>query len=182
MNSRSLQLSVLVLAVSVAGPAAAGSYIGAGAGQASLDACDDLKALGATRCDDEDTGFKIFGGIELNENIAFEGSYLDYGEVTASDEEDSLSGDLTAVTFSVVGMIPLNEQFSILAKLGFAFWDAEVSVSGQGSIDENDTDLFLGLGAGFDFTETLGIRGEWERIDVDGDDADLLSISAVLKF
>ena len=182
MSYRLLQVSAIMFATAVSVPAFAGGYVGAGAGQASADVCGELHALGATRCDDEDTGFKIFGGYQVNENFAVEGSYVDYGDITASDGEVSLKGEITAFAISGVGVIPVTEQFSIFGKLGVAFWDAEASASGFGSVSDDGTDLTYGVGAGFDVTDAFGLRGEWERLDSDGDDVDLLSVSAVLKF
>ena len=64
---------VAVMLFLVAGTAAAQGYIGAGAGITNMDLCDDLTALGATTCDDEDTGMKIFGGFKFNPNFATRG-------------------------------------------------------------------------------------------------------------
>ena len=177
-----LKTSVIALALALSGSAFAGGYVGAGVGQASVDACGDLLALGATSCDDEDTGFKFFGGYELNENIAIEGSYTDYGELSASAGATSVTLEATAFAIAGKGTIPLNDRFSLFAKLGFAFWDAEASAIGFGSVDDDGTDLTYGFGAEVALSDTIGFRGEWERLDADGDDVDLLSISAVLKF
>ena len=65
---------VAVLLFAVAGTAAAQGYIGVGAGLTAVDLCDDLFALGATSCDDEDTGLKLFGGYKFNPNFAVEGA------------------------------------------------------------------------------------------------------------
>jgi OOP family OmpA-OmpF porin len=182
MKRNTLKTSIIVLAVAMSGPAFAGGYLGAGIGQASTDICDELFALGATSCDEEDTGFKFFGGYEMNQNIAIEGSYMDYGELDASDGSTSVNADVTALALSVKGMIPLNENFSIFAKLGAAFWEADASATGFGSIDEDGTDLIYGLGAEIAINKTFGVLGEWEQLDADGEDVDLLSISAIMRF
>ena len=182
MKHTQVRASTIALAIAMSGPVFAGGYIGAGIGLASIDVCGDLIAAGATSCDDEDTGFKIFGGYDFNENIGIEGGYTDYGELTASDGITTVTAELTAFAISGKGAIPLNDNISVFGKLGVAFWDAEASASGFGSADADDTDLTYGIGAEFDVNETFGVRGEWERLDADGEDVDLLSISAILKF
>jgi OOP family OmpA-OmpF porin len=52
---------------------------------------------------------------------------------------------------------------------------------------KNRTDYKLGLGAEFDFTKNVGVRGEWERYRVsDGfsgrTDVDVFSASLLYKF
>lgn len=56
-----------------------------------------------------------------------------------------------------------------------AFWDAQAYAKGFGSVDDDGTDLTVGLGAEVAVSETVGIRGEWERLDADSDDVDLIS-------
>lgn len=157
-----------------------GFYIGAGGGFTSVDVCGDLVALGATSCDDEDVGFKIFGGLKFNQFFGAEIGYVDLGEVSAS-----LSGvgvDVGADGFQVaaVGTYPI-EQFSLLGKVGVFFWDAEAS-AGAASVSDDGTDIMFGVGGEFHFTPQLSVRGEWERYDFDGDDVDMFSASVIYRF
>jgi OOP family OmpA-OmpF porin len=160
----------------------AAGYVGAGIGQSSVDVCDELLLLGATQCDDEDTGFKVFGGVEMNRNLALEATYTDYGEMTASSGLTAVTVETTALAIAGKGTVPLSDTFALFGKLGLAFWDAEASATGFGSIEDDGTDLTYGLGVELSLSEVFGIRGEWERLDADGDDLDLLSVSAVLRF
>ena len=76
-------------------------------------------------------------------------------------------------------------MFQVFAKLGMAYWNDEAkATAGLGSASEDDdgTDLTFGGGVEFSFVQEFGLRGEWERIDFDGEDVDLLSISGVFNF
>jgi len=161
-------------------PAANGLYVGAGVGQASYDVCGDLGA-GLTSCDDEDTGWKVFGGYDFSENLAVEAAWVDLGEVSASVAGGTATAEVDGIAVNLKLTQPLNEAFGIFGKVGFISWDAEGGGVASG-VDDDGNDLTYGLGAEYMFSSQVGVRGEWERFDIDDEDADLLSISAVLKF
>lgn len=160
--------------------AANGLYVGAGVGQASYDVCGAL-GTGLTSCDDEDTGWKVFGGYDFNENLAIEAAWVDLGEVSASGAGGTATVEVDGIAVDLKATLPLNEAFGIFGKVGFISWDAEGGGLASGA-DDDGNDLAYGIGAEYMFSSQFGIRGEWERFDVDDEDADLLSIGAVLKF
>jgi OOP family OmpA-OmpF porin len=191
-------------------------YVGAGAGQAETDvsASDYDAALAgkgyttSSSIDDSDTGWKLFGGYELTRNWAVEGAYVDLGEVTSSTlvsspplptavEQQQFVDDAAPVHpysvdgFSLVGKgtWPVNDRFSVFAKLGIFIWEADILVRCVGCAtqvsspdDESGTDWTGGVGAGYDFSDDLGIRFEYERFATDRDDVDFLSASVLYRF
>ncbi len=157
-----------------------GFYVGAGGGFTSVDVCDDLNALGATSCDDDDVGFKIFGGLKFNQYFAAEAGYVNLGEVSATLLGVGVDVDADGFQLAAVGMYPI-EQFSLLGKVGIYFWDLEAS-GGGATVSDDGTDIMFGIGGAFHFTPQLSVRGEWERFDFDGDDVDLFSASIVYNF
>ena len=176
MNKTKL-IGAILLTLGITGTALAqnGFYAGASVGQATIDACD-----GVINCDDEDTGWKIFGGWELNPNIAFEAAYVDFGEISGSIGGSSVSAEVDGWSLAAKGMLPLNEQFGVFGKFGMIMWDVEGC--GADSVFEDDgTELIFGLGAQYMFTDHFGIVGEWDWYDID-DDVDLFSIGALYKF
>lgn len=156
-------------------------YIGASAGITSVDVCDDLSGLGVTSCDDEDTGLKIFGGYKFNPNFAVEGLWADLGEVSATGAGGTASVAVDGFGVAAVGMIPLNPQFSIFGKIGAFMWDASGGGAASGT-DDDGTDIMFGAGVGWNFTPKFGLRAEWERFDIDGDDVDFLSVGLQFNF
>jgi OOP family OmpA-OmpF porin len=159
-----------------------GAFVGASVGQTTYDICDDLNALGATSCDDKDTAYKVFGGYKFNPNLFLEGGYTDFGELTASGPGGSASAEADALFFSVAGAIPLGDRASVYGKVGLFFWDASLSATGFPDSSEDGNDLLFGAGASFDLTSQIGIRGEWERYDLDGDNVDMLSVGVQFMF
>jgi OOP family OmpA-OmpF porin len=176
MNKTRL-IGAILLTLGITGTAFAqnGIYAGASIGQATIDACD-----GITSCDDEDTSWKIFGGWELNPNIAFEAAWVDFGEISGSMGGSAVRAETDGWSFAAKGMLPLNERFGVFGKFGMIMWDVEGSGAASG-IDDDGTDLMYGIGGQYMFTKRFGIVGEWEWYDID-DDVDLFSIGALIKF
>lgn len=154
-------------------------YLGASVGENSI---EEDNVFAGQDFDDSDTGFKAFGGYQFHRNFAVEGNYTVFG-----DTEDDIAGINTEVEFytfgiNLVGIAPIAERFDLFAKLGFAYWDAEVKAFGI-SDDEDGTDLSYGLGARFNFNEQVSARAEYEGIDVDGlDRADFISMGMEFNF
>lgn len=176
-------IGAMILAMGMAGSVFAGNgfYAGASVGQSSADVCGDLLAVGATGCDDNDTGWKLFGGYNLSENFAVEGAWVDLGEVSASVGATALGVELDGFVIDAKATLPINDQFGIFGKLGFIMWNADGTGAASGT-DDDGTDFAFGLGAQYMLTDQFGLVGEWERFDLDGDDVDLLSIGAMMKF
>lgn len=171
--------SLVCLAAWIATPAGAqvrapdsGIYGGFGIGSTD----NDLPGA----IDSSDTGWKLFGGYQINRNFAVEGGYVDLGRVA----RPGAAFDSTALHVSGLAILPVNQQFSMFGKLGLA--RTETDVFGFGTRD--NTDPAYGLGLRFDLNRQFGIRGEWERFRIDGrpvvgkSDTDLFSISGVVRF
>ncbi|HSS66877.1 MAG TPA: outer membrane beta-barrel protein, partial [Gammaproteobacteria bacterium] len=125
----------------------AGFYVGAGGGFTTVDLCDDLRAIGATSCDDSDVGFKVFGGFKFNQYFAAEAGYADLGEVSASAPGVTATAEVDGFQVAAVGSYPI-EQVSLLAKVGIYAWDGEISTN-VGNFDDDGTDIMFGLGGAF---------------------------------
>lgn len=174
-----------------------GFYAGGAVGQSKLkDACNDSAPLS---CDDKDTGYKIFGGYQINENFGAELGYVNLGKATFSGVDPSLgagpvSANIKAKGFEVlgVGTVPLADKLSAYGKLGFFRWDLDASVTvgaTSGSLSESGTDVTYGIGLKYDFAKNIGARLEWQRYKDLGKDAttgksdvDLFSLGVVFKF
>ena len=188
-------LGVGLFAVSAAGVAQDGRfYAGGSLGQAELDGfCSDvdgiLASVGGTlrSCDEKDTAWKIFGGYRINPNFAVEGTYIDFGEVSARGASFGVPftarADATGLGVAAVGILPLAERFSLFGKLGLLRTEGDVSASGAGgsvSDSESEIGLHLGIGALFDVGQTFSIRAEWERDDEN--EIDMMSIGGQFRF
>lgn len=131
-------------------------YIGAEVGQTSVDT------------QDEDFGLKLLAGYQFHRNIAAE---FAYGMLY-----DKGGFEVTSMEITAVGLFPINPQFSIFGKLGFARLEGECA-AGCG----DDNDLTFGLGVQWDPSRNLGVRAGWQRYNVDPS-VDWLHIGAVWRF
>jgi OOP family OmpA-OmpF porin len=155
--------------------------------------------------DDTDTGWKIFGGWRFHKNFALELTYADLGEAEVNiDGAEGFGGvfgadassEASSWGLTALGILPLTDKFSVFAKAGMHYWDVDAKVSATASdsgivttlsesYGDTGTDLTYGLGATFNITNNLAVRGEWERFEIGGDidtDVDLASISVQFKF
>ncbi|HEX7043037.1 MAG TPA: outer membrane beta-barrel protein [Burkholderiales bacterium] len=200
---------LLALALMALAPAARGEgYIGLGGGKSdadiSVEAEEVLFGIGGecglnVTCafDESDTGFKIFGGNRFNPYFALELSYIDFGEFSATAVGPSTSGgtlrfrllaDVWAIGIAGLGLIPAG-RFDVFVKAGAAYWSADLTASAIdtvfGAVSETDTrdggNLLWGAGLQWN-GERVSLRAEFERVDVDEIDIDLVSASAIFRF
>ena len=218
MNKKHFMSMLSLLAVSVAGVSSAnaadtntGFYVGAGAGYSRVKFNDNAFAVaGATASslskDESDTGFKLFGGYQFNQNIGVELGYVDLGRFNATRTVTAPAAGTVATNIrtsggflDLVGTLPLQNNFSLLGKVGAIYSETKASLATTGAValvagvnrnpKENETNFKLGLGAQYDFTKTVGLRAEWERFfklgktNTTGEgDVDLYSLNLIIRF
>jgi OOP family OmpA-OmpF porin len=193
-SAKALCVTVLVSLLSLPGLALSqdipGWYIGIGIGQSKAKgACDGVSGPGIT-CDETDTAGKILGGYQLSKNFALELGYADLGQAKATGGGGSSTFGTKGFEFTGIGMLPIGERFSVLAKAGLFSWkvDLKDETGLIGSANASGTDLTYGLGLKFDFTRDFAIRGEWQRYKDVGDlnttgqaDVDFIGVSLVYR-
>src|SRR5262245_15711415 len=131
-----------------------GWYLGFGIGQSKFK---------GTCCDDTDTAGKILGGYQFSRNFDLELAYADLGEAKIGANTLGTKG----VEATGVGMVPLGEGFSVLARGGLFSWKADLK--GPGAADSTGTNLTYGAGVKFDFNRDFSARLEWQRYKDVGD-------------
>jgi OOP family OmpA-OmpF porin len=124
-----------------------------------------------------DISVGVRGAFEINENIALELAYINYGD--AEDVETSFGDKVTdtstfkAISIGVKGMLPLTEDFSLNARVGFSKWDFEVEESYSSTPgfvfkgDDSGTDLTFGLGMEYDINDDIFVGFEYSITDVE---------------
>ena len=111
--------------------------------------------------DEDDTGYKLFAGYRASNNFGVELHYADLGEISLSGNNgDTFTrGNGAAYQFTANGVkivqetksygvaatyaLPLNDNFSLLGKIGFHRWDIENSLGS--SLDDDGTEPFMAL-------------------------------------
>lgn len=169
-----------------------GLYLGAGVG-ASESKIDTAGFTGSV--DESDTGWKIFGGYQFSRHFAVEAGYYDLGKLsfggTVGGTAISGNFDSTAIGLSLVGILPVGNNFSLLGRLGVSYGEQEGSVTvgaTTGTASDETTELTYGLGLRYDFGRNVMVRAQWERFRVGGsnvggkNDVDLYSVDLGYRF
>ena len=158
-------------------------YMGGNIGQ-SRAKIDDARIIsflpGATISNDnKGNAFKLFGGYQFNRNFALEGGYFNLGQFgyTATTVPPALAATLNGkiklqgLNLDAVGMLPLGDKFSVFGRLGLQYAQAKDNFTSTGAapkpVNPNPSKSALnykaGVGAQYDFSQSLGMRVEAER-------------------
>ena len=149
--------------------------------------------------DNRDTGYKLYGGYQLNKNFAVEGGYFDlgrFGFTATTVPAGTLNGSirLKGLNLDAVGILPITEKFSAFGRAGVNYAEAKDSFSGTGAVSvsnpnpsKRETNYKFGVGIQYDVNESLGMRAEAERYRINDavgnrGDIDLLSVGLVYRF
>lgn len=110
------------------------------------------------------TIYRLQAGYRISKNLAVEGGYTDLGQFNYSASGGTLpitisaSANVHAWNLDAVGLWPLADQFSLLAKVGVADVKISGSFSNGVGINGSQTDLTYGLGAKYNFTHSVALR------------------------
>ncbi|HVK56370.1 MAG TPA: outer membrane beta-barrel protein [Burkholderiales bacterium] len=207
MKFRSLALLSLL---AVTAPSFAGDfYVSGSLGRTSADIDsgsldDELRSAGAagvaSSVDEKDTGFKLQLGYQFSPNFAIEGGLVDLGEfqydATFTGGTAQAKWEAKGVSINALGILPIDDSFSLFGKIGMVNAKVEVDVTAtgpggtaSGSDSEKNWSPVFGVGAIYNATKSIGIRAEYERYSSLGDDAttgegdfDLFSVGVSFKF
>lgn len=132
-----------------------------------------LESAGATvnssSVDNNDTGYKFQVGYQLMKNFAVEGGYVDLGQ--AEFKSKTTGGDIKTDweakgwNLDAVGIVPLTDHVSLLAKFGVIQAKVEAKAHATGASDSTSAShiaSIFGFGAAYAFNNNLSIRAEAE--------------------
>lgn len=168
-----------IMPVAVHAEGAAGFYFGAGVGQAWSKNAD-------ANLDDQDMAYKAFAGYSFNRYFSTEVAYIDGGTFEVRDSVSVLRVKDTGFVASLIGTAPLTDRFSLFAKLGYAFYDNDISLTSgntRTSFKESHENPAYGAGAAFSFSERFGMRLEWETVTPPDDGSyHVMTVSGSIRF
>jgi OOP family OmpA-OmpF porin len=132
----------------------------------------------------EEMGWKAYVGWNFMKVLGAEAGYRDLGTFSEGDENERFSADLAVLDVSARAFLPIGDLFNLYAKVGYAniAWDGKYEdAEGDFSIDEDNWELFYGIGTEFNIGKNFAIRAEWEMYDTD-EDLNTLSAGIMFRF
>ena len=188
MNKKILALALgagALLAVPAAFAAdGTGFFVDGRIGSASVDE-DDF--------DDDSSAFQINGGYRWG-GWGVEAGYVSFSEFEGEDGDFELEADIDGFTLGVNGRSNFASNWYLSGRLGAFFWeaDADAVVPGpnntliQVSADEDGTDLYAGVGVGYDFSDQWSVGLAYDYFGPERNDVSLstnvLSLTTELRF
>ena len=140
-------------------------YVGGNLGTATIDT-GVSGTTGTAALDEDDMGWKIYGGVNFNDFLAVEVQYADFGEATLGGNVNDtfvfegttfqflttaeliLDGD--SIGFAAVAGYDLSKYVRPYIRLGGHQWDSSFSVAAGGLsatiADDDGFDIFYGIG------------------------------------
>jgi len=171
------------------------------ASRLSNDLAENGISVTAMNIDDSRNGWKLNLGVELTEQIALEVGYLDLGTVditlTAEVADSGLFSNQVenihpssadGFTLSGVYRYYFNSNFTLFGLVGLFAWrgefDTYTTESGErmGSDNTGRTDLYYGVGGGYNITDKLTLVFEGEYFKLDNENSQMWSIGARHQF
>lgn len=112
--------------------------------------------------DDSSAAFGLFGGYHLNEVLAVEAAYNDFGKA----EKGSAKAEASAFSLGMVGKLPIKTDLTLFGKVGLSNWNIDFSPA---SSSDSGTDVFFGIGADYDISGSSAVRFGVDRYAMNGD-------------
>ena len=146
----------------------AGGYVFGSLGVTNFGSFDP-DITGADSKKTSSTGLKLGGGYLFNVDkfkVGVEGGYADLGKAKFTFSGVG-GGDAnlkaSALYVAGVGVFPINDQWSVHAKLGLASGSLKISGSAVGtSTTSTGIGPVIGIGGQFDINKQFGVRAEYE--------------------
>ena len=149
----------------------------------------------AGKFDNTDPGLKFYSGFKATDSFSIELEYKDQmefgvGNLFSGEElwlQDNERAELStkALLLSGQSTFSIDEGKYLFVRGGLYNWDiktTDLKFADDLYLDSQGTDVFYSLGANFDFSDTFGIRAEWERFAVDDEEFDFVSTELRFSF
>jgi opacity protein-like surface antigen len=161
-------------------------------------AIDQLESLGdasqniAVSTEDTDMGYNATFGYRFSRYVAAELGLAQMGSVESKargevdfgdgsgfhDATMSLAFSTGGIMMSVIGILPVSDQFEFFGRAGYLFTSTERELNlridgesgGFGSAKGDSQDMVLGLGAAYHFNQIYSLRLEYLKLDEVGED------------
>jgi len=115
-----------------------------------------------------------------------------FGDTIRMQGDASLYTDTSGFTLGAAASYPVNNQLDVYAKAGVFVWDTDydydggvtingVDYSGTGSVSDDGSDFYYGLGGRWNVNERVGVGFEWVHYEAHTD-VDVIGGSMLVNF
>ena len=161
--------TALLLSAAIGAHAADTYYVGAGIGASHVNA----DCSGTASCDNNDTGYRAYAGYRLSEIFSGELGYIDFGKASASDPAfGTASVKAHAVTLAVAARAKLNQDVSLVGRLGVASVSTQWSQTGLNDVTKTQAKAYLGLEADYALNPQLNLSAFFDTTQATIEKAD----------
>ena len=200
-------LCAAILAAFSTASSAGNFYIGGGLGFSnsdvkSSDIDNAFSAAGLTtnsNISDSNIAYQILAGYKASEYFSIEAAWLTLGDVDSNTEitapgagNANTSMEIDGFKMGIIAGKDVSSNVNLFATVGVFTWNSDVASSAtingsSSSVNNNDsgTDIYFGLGAGYQINQQFSLRAEWNRYTLNGDtnvDFDTFNINALYQF
>lgn len=158
-----------------------GPYVGAGAGIYTLSLDDDE----FDDFDDNAAFGRLFGGVRITDNLALEADYQKLAKTKDELFGSNVELDATAWSVSLRPILPITDFVDLYGRLGWTWYDVEAKASALGtsfSVEDSDDDFTWGAGVDIHLGQSLSLRADFSRIEIEDTDLNLISAGVFFRF
>lgn len=145
--------------------------------------------LGTVTKDTDTAAPSLLGGYQFTKNWGAEAFLFTGAGKMEITSPVGVRSSINGAAFGVngVGTIPINDNFSVYAKLGYAFIKTEVN-PGTAAVGDKRNTITGGLGGQYNVNKEVGIRLGWDRYELSTNggqqkpETDVWSVGGIMKF
>lgn len=174
-------LATLVIGLLPVAAVADGEWLaGAAIGNAQVRETFDLATF-----EPSSTSYRIYGGYQFNDYFGLQAGYLKFESFDESiyfvGGSTRLSVDVDGFTAAAIARVPFAQRFDVHAKIGAFFHDAHSLIDGVPD-STSETDVFFGIGLGFELSDKLSLSLDAERYDLSAVHTNVYSVGLQVRF
>ncbi|MDB1122732.1 outer membrane beta-barrel protein [Vibrio algarum] len=158
-------------------------YIGLRGGWTNFqDACSS----GSSECNNNTSGFGLYGGYQFTPWFALEAAVTDYGSPNARYGASKVSADILGSELTGLFSYDVSQHFDIYLRAGAAYQNIDKESGSIAEQTSNEWGIVSAVGLDYLLSENWSLRGEYQFIDGIGNDelmqADMHFISLGLTY
>jgi len=142
----------------------------------------DISFNAQSRIDGDNDSYALGAGYTVNRNFSLEAAYQGFDSQNATTNCPPgfacvgmvlpllTKADLTAISLSAIGSIPLTERFDVFGQIGIVSWDVDYKGISS-AFNTSGEDLLYGAGLRWAIDDNWKVFVEYEKVELGFDSA-----------